>query len=175
MERLRSRPMPPDNTAVAGVQFYLDQNKLGSAVTGSGPAYSVSWNTTGVANGTHVLSAIATDTSGNAATSAGVSVTVSNPPLISGVSAAAVNASSESISWTTNVAANSQVAYGTTAAYGSTSPSAGGLATAHTVTLTGLSTSTTYHYQVLSTDAQGNLAASGDFTFTTGSAPSSLP
>ena len=37
----------------------------------------------------------------------------------------------------------------------------------HSVNLTGLSPSTTYHYQALSSDAQGNLATSSDFTFAT--------
>jgi len=42
------------------------------------------------------------------------------------------------------------------------------------VNLSGLTASTTYHYQVLSRDGQGNLASSGDFTFTT-AAPSVGP
>ena len=37
----------------------------------------------------------------------------------------------------------------------------------HSVVLSGLTPSTTYHYQVLSQDGSGNLAISGDFTFTT--------
>src|SRR5207237_5370973 len=37
----------------------------------------------------------------------------------------------------------------------------------HQVSLGGLSGSTTYHYRVKSKDAAGNLAASGDLTFTT--------
>ena len=45
------------------------------------------------------------------------------------------------------------------------------LSTAHAVNLTGLAASTTYHYQVLSREAQGNLTASVDFTFTTGAPP----
>ena len=39
--------------------------------------------------------------------------------------------------------------------------------TAHTVALSGLSGSTLYHFRVKSRDAAGNLATSGDFTFTT--------
>src|SRR5262249_61826818 len=49
--------------------------------------YSVSWNTTSVANGTYTLAAVARDAAGNTATSA-VSVTVNNvadttPPTVS--------------------------------------------------------------------------------------------
>jgi hypothetical protein len=43
------------------------------------------------------------------------------------------------------------------------------------VTLNGLSGSTLYHYRVKSKDATGNLATSGDFTFTTAAAPATCP
>jgi len=61
---------------IASVQFLLDGAALGSADTAS--PYSLSWNTAGASNGTHTLSATATDSAGNTATAAGVSVTVSN-------------------------------------------------------------------------------------------------
>ena len=44
---------------VGGVQFKLDGANLGAEDT-SAP-YSVSWNTAGVSNGTHTLSAVARD------------------------------------------------------------------------------------------------------------------
>jgi Bacterial Ig domain len=61
---------------IASVQFSLDGAALGSADTAS--PYSLSWNTAGASNGTHTLSATATDSAGNTAAAAGVSVTVSN-------------------------------------------------------------------------------------------------
>jgi hypothetical protein len=69
-----------DNVGVAGVQFRLDGADLGSEDT-SAP-YSVSWNTTGAANGSHTLTAVARDAAGNQTTSTAVTVTVSNnaPP-----------------------------------------------------------------------------------------------
>ena len=69
-----------DNDAVTGVQFKLDGADLGAEDT-SAP-YSVSWNTTTATNGTHTLTAVARDPSGNVATSSAVPVTVSNngPP-----------------------------------------------------------------------------------------------
>lgn len=66
-----------DDVAVASVQFSLDGKTLGSPVTTS--PYGVSWDTTTATNGTHVLSAQATDTSGNTGKSTDVSVTVQNP------------------------------------------------------------------------------------------------
>ncbi len=65
-----------DDGAVTQVQFLLDGNALGSADTTA--PYEVSWNTTGASNGSHTLSARATDEAGNQQTSAGVSVTVAN-------------------------------------------------------------------------------------------------
>jgi hypothetical protein len=67
-----------DNVAIASVQFKLDGNNLGGLVTGSGPSYSTSWNTTTVVDGGHILTAFATDPSGNTALSTGVSITVQN-------------------------------------------------------------------------------------------------
>src|SRR4029450_10301370 len=46
--------------------------------------------------------------------------------------------------------------------------------TSHSVAVSGLSPSTTYHYRVKSKDAAGNLATSGDLTFTT-TAPAPPP
>ncbi len=65
-----------DNVAVASVQFKLDGNNLGAADTSS--PYSITWNTTSVSNGSHVLTAVATDSSNNTATSSSVTVTVNN-------------------------------------------------------------------------------------------------
>jgi hypothetical protein len=65
-----------DNTGVAGVQFKLDGNNLGSEDTSS--PYSTTWNTTGATNGSHTLTAVARDAAGNTKTSASVTVTVNN-------------------------------------------------------------------------------------------------
>jgi len=103
-----------------------------------------------------------------------VSVTVNNPlvpPVISGVASSSVTSSSATITWTTDKPANTQVAFGATSAYGSTSPLNATLTTAHTVVLNGLTPSTTYHYQALSRDAQGSLVKSADFTLVTAAPP----
>lgn len=65
-----------DNVAVSNVQFLLDGNPLGSPVLQA--PYSINWDSTSVGNGTHTLSARATDTAGNTATATAVTVTVSN-------------------------------------------------------------------------------------------------
>ncbi len=61
---------------MADVQFTLDGVNIGAADTSS--PYSINWATTGVANGSHVLRAVARDAAGNGTTSAGITVTVSN-------------------------------------------------------------------------------------------------
>ena len=65
-----------DAAGVTGVQFKLNGVNLGAEDT-SAP-YSVSWNTTGVSDGAHTLTAVARDAAGNQRTSAGVGVTVAN-------------------------------------------------------------------------------------------------
>ncbi|TLY18843.1 MAG: hypothetical protein E6K68_10725, partial [Nitrospirae bacterium] len=132
-----------DNVGVAGVQFKLDGNNLGAEDTSS--SFSISWNTTSASNGSHTLTAVARDAAGNTATSAAVSVTVDNaPPVLSSVSASGLTASAATITWATNEASDSQVDFGLTTAYGSTTPLNSTLTTAHAVTLTGLQAATPF-------------------------------
>jgi hypothetical protein len=162
-----------DTDGIASVQFQVDGANIGSPVTGPGPTFSTSWNPTSVSNGSHTLSAIATDVANLTAT-ASIPVTVSNvqvqEPVISSVSANTVTSSGATIIWTTDEPSSSQVEYGTTTAYGSTTPVNTTLVTSHSVALSGLQASTTYHYAVISQDGNGNTSTSGDFVFTT-SAP----
>ncbi|MCG3111081.1 MAG: fibronectin type III domain-containing protein [Candidatus Manganitrophus sp. SB1] len=97
------------------------------------------------------------------------------PPAFSGIAAGNLTSNSATISWTTNELADTQVQYGTTTAYGSTTTLNSVLSTSHSQGLTGLSASTTYHFRVLSKDAAGNLATSGDHTFTTPAPPDTTP
>ncbi len=66
-----------DNVGIRGVQFRLDGALLG--VEDISAPYSVQWNTSGVANGSHSLVAVARDWQGNVTTSAPVQVIVANP------------------------------------------------------------------------------------------------
>ncbi len=74
-----------DDVGVAGVQFRLDGGNLGSEVTS--PPYNVTWDTTGVSNGAHTLTAIARDAAGNTTTAGSITVMVDNadttPPTVS--------------------------------------------------------------------------------------------
>src|SRR5262249_42819321 len=73
-----------DNVGVASVQFKLDGANLGALDTAS--PYSVTWDSTTATNGSHTLTAVATDGAGNATTATAVTVTVNNdttPPTVS--------------------------------------------------------------------------------------------
>ncbi|MCR4294630.1 MAG: Ig-like domain-containing protein, partial [Elusimicrobia bacterium] len=65
-----------DNTGVAAVQLKLDGANLGPALTAA--PYTYAWSTTGTPDGSHSLTAVATDAAGNNATSAATAVTVAN-------------------------------------------------------------------------------------------------
>lgn len=92
--------------------------------------------------------------------------TDSTPPVISSVQSTSVGANSATITWTTNEMATSTVDYGTTTSYGSVELN-GSYTTAHSVSVTGLTASTTYNYQVSSTDPSSNSNSSANYTFTT--------
>jgi hypothetical protein len=93
-------------------------------------------------------------------------------PVISNVSATNVTSSGATILWSTDKSADSQVEYGTTTIYGQATSVDPAMVTAHSASLAGaLVAGTTYHYRVRSRDSAGNLATSGDFTFTTAVPP----
>lgn len=109
------------------------------------------------------------DSLGNEATSGDYTFTMPDTiaPTLSGVSVSAIGETTATISWTTNEPATSQVEYGVSAAYGLLTSRDATLAASHSVTITGLSPNTIYHYRVESDDASGNISISGDFTLTT--------
>ena len=86
---------------------------------------------------------------------------------ISGVQATAPTTSGFQVSWSTNVAANSSVNYGTTASYGSSAPTNSAMVTSHQVALTGLTPGTIYHFRARSTDASNSSISSADMTLST--------
>jgi hypothetical protein len=89
------------------------------------------------------------------------------PPVISNVAARNLTPSSALVDWTTDRPATTQVDYGTTTAYGSSTTLDGTPVTQHSQTLRGLTPSTLYHYRVRSGDSSGGTTTSGDSTFTT--------
>jgi hypothetical protein len=77
-----------------------------------------------------------------------------------------LTATTATITWTTNVAASSEVQYGTTTSYGESASSAD-LVTSHSVTLTDLDPDTVYYWRVVSRDEAGNTDVSEGHSFKT--------
>ena len=130
--------------------------------TGASP---ISGTFTGLAEGATVTSASNTGTTftisylggaGHDVTLTGVTVaTDTTAPAISAVTAGSLTGNSAVITWTTDEASTSQVEFGLTTAYGSTTTLDGNLVTSHSVPVTGLTAGTTYHFRVLSRDGTG--------------------
>src|SRR6266540_2144213 len=145
----------------------------------SAAPYSVSWNTTSTNNGSHTLTAVATDILGVGWNSAPVTVTVSNgpppdttPPSVpTGLTASAVSSSQINLSWAAssdNVGVSGYRVFRNGVQIATTS--------ATSFTNTGLSPSTTYTYAVAAFDAAGNLSAqSSPASATTPAAPDTTP
>jgi hypothetical protein len=149
----------------SGVTRYLvslddeDWADIGNLTT-----YTSGW----VTDGHHTFDVMAVDKAGNKSESTRLEFLCdTKPPVISGITVSNQTATTARIDWVTSEVSTSQVSYGIGVSYtGNTAPNTI-LATLHSVTITGLSSATTYHYCVKSTDASGNQRASGDQTFET--------
>lgn len=151
---------------------YTDSVNVGDVTT-----YQVPNLTDGL---TYYFAVTAYDTSGNESSySEEVYTTLvindTTPPVLSGIYAGNIAAYGAVINWTTDEPSDTQVEYGTTTSYGYTSTLNSTLTTNHRRTINGLIPSTLYHYRVLSKDAHGNLAVSGDNTFTTSDPADTTP
>jgi Subtilase family/Purple acid Phosphatase, N-terminal domain len=95
-------------------------------------------------------------------------------PSISGVAATNITDRSADVVWNTNELSTSKVEYGTAPGIYGSSTSTGSLVTAHKLSLTGLTPSTTYYYKVTSIDDVGNKAVSSEQSFKTQAGPPPL-
>jgi len=87
--------------------------------------------------------------------------------VISNVVATSVSNTSETITWTTDQSASSQVNYGLTTTYTLSSTLDPTLVTSHSVTLTGLTPGTAYDFDVMSANALSVSSTSTNSSFTT--------
>jgi hypothetical protein len=101
------------------------------------------------------------------------------PPVVSNVQAASITSSTAMITWTTDEASDSEVQYDTVSRlwgnylWGANDTN---MVTSHSISLTGLNSSTTYHFRVGSIDGSGNgPTVSSELTFTTAAAPDTTP
>ena len=154
---------------------YGPNTSYGSFETDAVMVASHSINLTGLeASSTFHYMATSADTSGNSASSVDFTFTTAaadtTAPVISNVAASNITATSADITWTTDEAADSRADYGPDTSYGSFETDAV-MVSSHSINLTGLEASSTYHYMATSADGSGNWASSVDFTFTTAAAP----
>jgi len=89
------------------------------------------------------------------------------PLIISGVKAFNITDSSATVTWQTDRPATSQAEYGETDSYSLITPTDEELTTHHSITLTGLKPTNTYHIRVKSRDAGRNESISEAQTFIT--------
>jgi hypothetical protein len=103
-------------SGVSGVKFFVDGVQNGNELATS--PYELALDTTTLANGVHVVTAVARDASGNTATSTQVNVTVSNlvnpppdttPPTINWVTPLSGATTTGNVSLTVNAADNTAV------------------------------------------------------------------
>ncbi|MFC1697127.1 LamG-like jellyroll fold domain-containing protein, partial [Nanoarchaeota archaeon] len=110
------------------------------------------------------------DTSGNVNNTDVNSTAVTLPdvysPVISNVQASSITNESATITWTTNENANSSVNYGINLSLDG-SLSMNDSNQSHSMGLTGLSSNTSYYYNVTSCDVYGNCQTNGIYNFTT--------
>lgn len=164
-----------DNVGVTGYRIYRNGVEVAARTT-------LTYSDAGLTPNTlYSYTVAAQDAAGNLSPqSTAVSARTLPPPdttapVISGVAVGSITANGALIIWGTNEPADTQVEYGTTAAYGSSTPTVPALVTAHSQSVAGLLPSTLYHYRVRSRDAAGNLAISTDGIFTTAPAPDTTP
>ncbi len=162
-----------DNVGVTSVVFKVDTTKLASLT--SSP-YTASWNTATYANGSHTVSATASDAAGNLKT-ATITVTVSNvsvkSPTATTSAASSITTTSATLNGTVNPNGSSTTnyfQYGNSTNYGSTTQSTNAGAGSSSVTvsasLNSLISGTTYHYRLVATNA-GGTTNGNDVTFIT--------
>ncbi len=84
---------------------------------------------------------------------------------------ASVKTKSAIITWSTNRTSNSFIKYGASSGSYGEEVGSSEQVTEHSITLTGLNPGTTYYYQALWTDEDGNIGKSDELSFTTNPAP----
>jgi len=126
------------------------------------------FNFTGLPDGTYYLNASVNDTSGNTnQTETRTIILDTTAPTLTNIQATSITTSSATISWDTNESSNSSVYYGLVSNETTSIQSLNDAITSHSISLSGLSASTLYYYNVSSCDALGNCNISTQYSFTT--------
>lgn len=149
-----------DASGIAQVTFLVDGQAVNTDTTSP---YSYAWNSAAIANGTHSVTAQATDTAGNSTTSTATSITVNNsvsctgtPTVPTNLSVTGTTASSITLGWTASTAATGCTMQGykifRNGTLVTTSPT-------NSFNDTGLTPGTSYSYTVAAVDTSGHTSA----------------
>ena len=155
-----------DRTPATQLRF---QYQLDNGAWTPDPAAAITTITlNNVPAGNHVFSVRAVDLAGNVdKTPDSRAFHVDDVPLNISNAAATAVPTGAIFTWTTSKDATSQVDYGLTPSYGTSTTLDTNMVSTHSVSIGGLTSNTTYHYRVRSKDGCGREALSGDATFTT--------
>ena len=151
--------------AISSLQYYANGEAIGSPI--SDAPYTYEWDTAGIDQGDYSVTAVGTDTNGDAVPSLALNIVVDNDPVISMNNTKSIQQTSAEIVWVTDEKTNGKIEYGLTSSYGSETDLVSSLSYYHNHQLSGLLPNTTYHYKIVSQDNFGNEVTSGDLTFTT--------
>ena len=88
-------------------------------------------------------------------------------PAFVSIATASAQETEATIVWTTDELSYGFVEYGKTSSYGLATPKSASTTMDHTVSITGLTSGTTYHYRIVAEDESGNISYSQDRTLET--------
>jgi len=154
-----------DNLGVAGYKIFRNGTQIGTSPTSSFQDTGLSSSTTY----SYTVSAydFSNNNSAQSGSASATTATPAAPPVVTNITASSITTTSAVVTWTTNVAADSQVEYGLSTAYGSQTTVDTNLSTSHSQALSGLLSGTIYNFRVKSRESSGSLTTSANFSFTT--------
>lgn len=160
----------PTSQSALTVTFTASETSTYSCQLDGGGAQACSspYTVSGLGDGSHQISIVATDGAGNAGSPQSYSWTVDSSALVvSNLSINNIMKFSATVNWLTNLSANSRVIYGEGAALDNTTSLDASYVTSHSVNLTGLKRFTLYSVQAVSIDRDGRESRSSVVTFRT--------
>jgi hypothetical protein len=167
--------MNSSDTNIANITIRLYNSSLTLINSSTATSSNNSINFTGLsdADGLYYYDAIAYDLAGNSNTSSlrQVILNVSSPVVNS--ASASVSTTTATVSYTSNKSVNATISYGTSNSLGNSGTAITSFGSSGSFSLTGLSASTTYYYNITICDRAGACVTNGTNSFTTSAATTS--